>query len=158
MLRSLIKKILLTGLALTLMASTSILSIPSTAEAYSPWTRSYSDDELWLLARVVYAEAEGEPYLGKVAIAAVVLNRVDSTLFSDTIAGVIYEPWQFSCVGNWMFNSHPSRDSIAAAREALNGHDPTGGALYYWNYHQVTNPWLWSKPTATVIGNHWFAY
>ncbi len=140
------------------LVSCSMFVVPKSVQAYSPWNRSYNQDELMLLARVVYAEAEGEPYLGKVAVAAVVLNRVDSVLFPDTIAGVVYEPWQFSCVGNWMFNSQPSRDSIAAAQEALWGADPTGGALFYWNYHQVTNWWLWSKPTAAVIGNHWFAY
>ncbi len=140
------------------LVSCSVFAAPKSVQAYSPWNRSYNQDELWLLARVVYAEAAGEPYLGKVAVAAVVLNRVDSVLFPDTIAGVVYEPWQFSCVGNSMFNSQPSQDSIAAAQEALWGADPTGGALFYWNYRQVTNGWLWSKPTAAVIGNHWFAY
>lgn len=132
--------------------------VPAKALAYDPWYYGYTWDEVMLLARLVYAEADGEPYVGKVAVAAVVLNRVRSPLFPDTIAGVIYEPWQFSCVGNWMFNSYPSESAIQAALDALNGWDPTGGALYYFNYMQVWNPWLWSRPCATVIGQHWFAY
>ncbi len=128
------------------------------SHAYSPWSRSYNQSELSLLARVVYAEAAGEPYSGKVAVAAVVLNRVDSPLFPDTIAGVVYEEWQFSCVGNWMFNSTPDGESVRAAQDALAGWDPTGGALFYFNHHTVTNSWLWSKPFAAIIGNHWFTY
>lgn len=132
--------------------------VPAKALAYDPWYYGYTWDEVMLLARLVYAEAAGEPYVGKVAVAAVVLNRVHSPLFPDTIAGVIYEPWQFSCVGNWMFNSYPSQSAIQAALDALNGWDPTGGALYYFNYRQVWNSWLWSRPCATVIGLHWFTY
>lgn len=131
---------------------------PGRALAYSPSYRGYTQSELDLLARLVHGEAAGEPYLGKVAVAAVVLNRVRSPLFPDTVAGVIYEPWQFSCVGNWLFNSTPSSDSVSAARDALNGWDPTGGALFYFNYHIVTNSWLWSKPHAVTIGNHYFTY
>jgi N-acetylmuramoyl-L-alanine amidase len=133
-------------------------AVPAQAVAYSPWSTSYTPEELSLIARTVYAESAGEPYEGKVAVAAVILNRVRSEEFPDTVAGVIYEPWQFSCVGNYMFNSEPNEESYKAAWDALHGWDPTYGALYYWNYHQVTNGWLWAKPTATVIGNHWFAY
>lgn len=146
--------------ALVLMVAVSVVAaVPATALAYSPWDTSYTHDELMLMARVIYGEAAGEPYIGKVAVGAVVLNRVRSPLFPDTIAEVIYEPWQFSCVGNWMFNSsYPDQDSIRAAKDALAGWDPTGGALYYFNYHIVTNSWLWSKPVARIIGNHLFTY
>jgi len=145
--------------ALVLMVAVSVVAaVPATALAYSPWDTSYTHDELMLMARVIYGEAAGEPYIGKVAVGAVVLNRVRSPLFPDTIAEVIYEPWQFSCVGNWMFNSYPNQDSIRAAKDALAGWDPTGGALYYFNYHIVTNSWLWSKPVARIIGNHLFTY
>lgn len=145
--------------ALVLMVAVSVVAaVPATALAYSPWDTSYTHDELMLMARVIYGEAAGEPYIGKVAVGAVVLNRVRSPLFPDTIAEVIYEPWQFSCVGNWMFNSYPDQDSIRAAKDALAGWDPTGGALYYFNYHIVTNSWLWSKPVARIIGNHLFIY
>lgn len=145
--------------ALVLMVAVSVVAaVPATALAYSPWDTSYTHDDLMLMARVIYGEAAGEPYIGKVAVGAVVLNRVRSPLFPDTIAEVIYEPWQFSCVGNWMFNSYPDQDSIRAAKDALAGWDPTGGALYYFNYHIVTNSWLWSKPVARIIGNHLFTY
>lgn len=145
--------------ALVLMVAVSVVAaVPATALAYSPWDTSYTHDDLMLMARVIYGEAAGEPYIGKVAVGAVVLNRVRSPLFPDTIAEVIYEPWQFSCVGNWMFNSYPDQDSIRAAKDALAGWDPTGGALYYFNYHIVTNSWLWSKPVARIIGNHLFIY
>jgi len=146
--------VLSVGLALVMVLAVA----PGIAQAYSPWHKGYNQAELDLLARVVHGEAAGEPFEGKVAVAAVVLNRVDSPLFPDTIAGVIYEPWQFSCVGNWLFNSTPSADSYNAARAALNGWDPTNGALFYFNYHMVTNPWLWAKPHAITIGNHYFTY
>lgn len=151
------RKVAYALLALVIAAGP-LLLVPKKALAYSPWDQSYSYDELMLLARLVYAEAAGEPYVGKVAVAAVVLNRVKSPLFPDTIAGVIYEPWQFSCVGNWMFNSYPSSDCIQAAKDALAGWDPTGGAIYYFNYHTVWNQWLWSKPISGYIGNHLFTY
>lgn len=146
------------ALALVIAVGSFVVTIPSTALAYSSWNSSYTQQELMLLARLIYAEAAGEPYIGKVAVGAVVLNRVRSRLFPDTIQGVIYEPWQFSCVGNWMFNAYPSQESIRAAKDALSGWDPTGGALYYFNYHIVTNSWLWSKPAIGAIGNHWFTY
>ena len=144
--------------AAVLVLALVIAAMPMQAMAYSPWSQSYTQEELSLIARIVYAEAAGEPYEGKVAVAAIILNRVRSDQFPDTVAGVVYERWQFSCVGNYMFNSEPSRESYQAAWDALHGWDPTNGALYYWNYHQVTNSWLWAKPTAKVIGNHWFAY
>lgn len=153
-----INRTMCAALALAIAVAGIMVVAPGKALAYSPYNRSYTWNELYLLARLVYAEAAGEPYEGKVAVAAVVLNRVRSPWFPDTIAGVIYEPWQFSCVGNWMFNSYPTADCFAAARDALAGWDPTGGALFYFNYHMVSNRWLWSRPFATVIGNHWFTY
>jgi N-acetylmuramoyl-L-alanine amidase len=152
------RQVALVAITVLTLASVAMFFSPGKALAYDPWYDGYTWDEVMLLARLVYAEADGEPYVGKVAVAAVVLNRVRSPLFPDTIAGVIYEPWQFSCVGNWMFNSYPSQSAIQAALDALNGWDPTGGALYYFNYTQVWNPWLWSRPCATVIGQHWFTY
>lgn len=129
--------------------------LPGKALAYGG---GYAESDLNLLARVINGEAAGESYVGKVAVAAVVLNRVRSPQFPNTVAGVIYQPWQFSCVGNWLFNSTPSADSYSAARAALGGWDPTNGALYYFNYHTVTNGWLWAKPYAATIGNHYFTY
>jgi N-acetylmuramoyl-L-alanine amidase len=151
-------KAICTSLALVVGFSMLMAVSPGVALAYSPWNTSYTQQELMLLARLIYAEAAGESYIGKVAVGAVVLNRVKSSIFPDTIQGVIYEPWQFSCVGNSMFNSYPNQESIRAAKDALAGWDPTGGALFYFNYHTVTNSWLWSKPAMGAIGNHWFTY
>jgi N-acetylmuramoyl-L-alanine amidase len=152
------RKSVYAGLALVVVMSAFLVASPRTALAYSPWNSNYTQDERMLLARLIYAEAAGELYTGKVAVGAVVLNRVKSPIFPDTIYGVVYEPWQFSCVGNWLFNSYPDQESIRAARDALAGWDPTGGALYYFNYHTVSNSWLWSKPAIGAIGNHWFTY
>jgi N-acetylmuramoyl-L-alanine amidase len=143
-------------LTAAVVAGAFLLSAPAKVHA-SPGYGQVSDD-VWLLARLIYAEAAGEPYQGKVAVGAVVMNRVRSGIFPWTIPGVIYDPWQFSSVGNWMFNSTPDQESISAAIDAVSGVDPTGGALYYFNYHIVTNSWLWSKPFAARIGNHWFTY
>ncbi|MGI6667210.1 MAG: cell wall hydrolase [Bacillota bacterium] len=153
-----IRKRSLAGLSVAIAFVIVFTVAPGIAGAYSPWHKGYNQAELDLLARVVHGEAASESFEGKVAVAAVVLNRVDSPIFPDTIAGVVYEPWQFSCVGGWLFNSTPSADSYNAARAALNGWDPTYGALYYFNYHIVTNPWLWAKPHAVTIGNHYFTY
>ena len=152
------RKAVCLSLAAIITVSSLMIALPATALAYSPWSDSYTQQELMLLARVIHAEAAGEPYLGKVAVGAVVLNRVRSYIFPDTVEGVVYEPWQFSCVGNWMFNSYPGQESIDAAKDALAGWDPTGGALIYFNYHIVTNQWLWAKPAARIIGNHRFTY
>lgn len=152
------KRRITAGVSIFLLTALAVAIFPNTASAYSPWSQSYNHDELMLLSRVVYAEAAAEPYIGKVAVAAVVLNRVRSTLFPDTIYDVVYERWQFSCVGNRMFNSYPSLDSIRAAQDALAGWDPTEGALFYFNHHTVYNSWLWAKPLAVTLGNHRFTY
>ncbi len=142
-------------LSVVFLAGVFLLSVPAKAHA-----SAYGDvsGDTWLLARLIYAEAAGEPYVGKVAVGAVVMNRTRSGLFPTTVAGVIYEPWQFSSVGNFMFNSIPSQDCINAAIDAMKGADPTGGALFYFNYHIVTNTWLWGRPYAAMIGNHWFTF
>lgn len=118
-----------------------------------------SDYELRLLAQMVEAEAAGEPYVGKVAVAAVILNRVKSPLFPDTVAGVLFEPYQFEPVLNGTFWQEPSAESWQAAIDAVNGWDPTGGALYFWNpMKSGYQPFLESRPSAGWIGNHRFAY
>ncbi len=152
------KKAIFSTLVLSLTVSVLLITTSTPALAYSPWNSDYNNYELMLLSRVIYAEAAGEPYIGKIAVGAVVLNRVRSSLFPNTIQEVVYEPWQFSCVGNSMFNSYPNQESINAAKDALSGWDPTGGALFYFNYHLVSNSWLWSKPAATIIGNHRFTF
>ncbi|NLV58549.1 MAG: spore cortex-lytic enzyme [Clostridiales bacterium] len=118
---------------------------------------SYNSNETQLLARLVHGEARGEPYVGKVAVAAVVLNRVKSPLFPNTIAGVIYQNRAFDAVLDGQINLQPDADSIRAARDALNGWDPSGGCLYYYNPATATNAWIWSRTVMLSIGKHNFA-
>ncbi len=110
-----------------------------------------------LLAKLVYAEARGETYKGQVAVAAVVLNRVRSSSFPNTISGVIYQTNAFSCVNNGSINNTPDNSCIRAARDAMNGWDPTGGCLYYYNPKTASDNWIRSRTVKTVIGNHSFA-
>ena len=118
-----------------------------------------SPRDLRLLAQMIEAEASGEPYIGKVAVGAVILNRVESPLFPDTVEDVIFQPWQFEPVLNGWFWREPSAESWRAAREAARGVDPTGGALYFWNPAKSGyQPHLESRPPAGWIGNHRFAY
>ncbi len=118
---------------------------------------SVSSSDLYLLAKCVYAEARGESYTGQVAVAAVILNRVESPDFPNTIAGVIYQPWAFTAVNDGQINLEPNQTAYNAARDALNGWDPTYGALYYYNASTATNKWIYSKTTTVTIGNHVFA-
>ncbi|SHJ33953.1 cell wall hydrolase [Desulfofundulus thermosubterraneus] len=118
---------------------------------------SISRDDLILMARVIEGEAADEPYIGKVAVGAVILNRTRSGDFPHTIRGVIYQPDAFEAVTNGQYLRPLTQESIAAAREAASGHDPTGGALYYWNPAKARSTWVWSRPIITQIGNHVFA-
>lgn len=116
-------------------------------------------DELNLLARLIAAEAGDEPYEGQVAVGAVVLNRVRSPLFPDTISGVIYEPWAFESVYNGLIWQVADLDyPFRAAADALNGWDPTYGALFFWNPYKPVSGWIWSRPIITQIGDHVFAF
>ena len=110
-----------------------------------------------LLAKLVYAEARGESYKGQVAVAAVVLNRVASPEFPNTISGVIYQSGAFSCVDNGSINNTPDSSCIKAALDALNGWDPTGGCLYYYNPAKTNDQWIRTRTVTTVIGRHHFA-
>ena len=118
---------------------------------------SATESEIYTLARLVHGEARGEPYVGKVAVAAVVLNRVRSASFPNTISGVIYQAGAFDCVADGQINLTPDNDSIRAARDAMNGWDPTGGCLYYYNPSTATNAWIWSREVRLTIGDHAFA-
>ena len=109
-----------------------------------------------LLARCIHGEARGEPYVGKVAIAAVVLNRVRDSRFPNTIAGVIYQPLAFTAVADGQINLTPNKDAYKAAKDALNGWDPTYGTLYYWNPVTATSKWIWSRKITLRIGKHVF--
>ena len=116
----------------------------------------YHESEIYTLARLVHAEARGEPYVGKVA-AAVVLNRIRSSAFPNTISGVIYQAGAFDCVADGQINLTPDADSLRAARDAMNGWDPTGGCVYYYNPATATSAWIWSREVRLRIGAHSFA-
>ena len=109
-----------------------------------------------LLARLVYAEARGESYTGQVAVASVVLNRMKNSSFPNTLSGVIYQPGAFCVVNNGQINLKPNQTAINAAQDAINGWDPSNGALYYFNPKTATNKWIWSRPVTVTIGNHRF--
>ena len=117
---------------------------------------SNTNGNLYLLARLVYGEARGEPYKGQVAVAAVVLNRVKSSKFPNSVSGVIYQSGAFSVVSDGQINLTPDETAIKAARDAMNGYDPTNGCLYYYNPAKTTNKWIWSRPVMLTIGQHRF--
>jgi len=118
-------------------------------------TGSTSGD-VYLLARCIYGEARGEPYKGQVAVGAVILNRVRSSSFPNSISGVIYQSGAFSVVADGQINLTPDNTAIKAARDAMNGWDPTGGCLYYYNPKKTSNKWMLSRPIALRIGEHVF--
>lgn len=122
----------------------------------SSGSSSSSSGDLYLLARLVHGEARGEPYKGKVAVAAVVLNRVKSSSFPNTIAGVIYQKGAFDAVSDGQINMQPDNESIRAARDAMNGWDPSNGCLYYYNPKTATSRWMLSRPVLLRIGQHAF--
>lgn len=109
-----------------------------------------------LLAHLINGEARGESYAGMVAVGAVVLNRVESSKFPSTIAGVVYQQGAFDAVSDGQINLTPSQQSYNAARDAMNGWDPSSGALYYFNPATATNKWIWSRPMTVTIGKHRF--
>ncbi len=120
-------------------------------------TSSSYDRNLNLMATAIHAEARGESYSGKVAVGAVILNRVRSSAFPNTIAGVIYQPGAFTAVDDGQINLTPNEESKRAARDAMNGWDPTGGCIYYWNPVTATSDWIFNLKTLIVIGKHHFA-
>lgn len=128
------------------------ISLSSTTSASS----STSSTDLNLLARVVYGEARGEPYTGQVAVAAVVLNRVRSSSFPNSVAGVVYQSGAFDCVSDGQINLTPNQSAYNAAKDALNGWDPTYGCLFYYNPRTATSKWMLSRTVKLSIGNHAF--
>lgn len=126
---------------------------------YYPSMRVYaSTSDLQLMARAVNGEARGEPYTGQVAVAAVILNRVKHSSFPNTVAGVIYQPGAFTAVSDGQINEPISADSTVykACRDAMNGWDPSGGAIYYFNPDTATSSWIWSRELIVHIGKHRF--
>ena len=114
------------------------------------------DNNVALLARVISAEARGEPYSGQVAVGAVILNRVSHPSFPNTIAGVVYQPGAFTCMVDGQIEQPVAESAVRAAQDALNGADPSGGAIYYFNPSTATSGWIWSRPLIKVIGSHRF--
>ena len=145
--------ILIIGLIIGIMT---VLEINTNTEVYATITSTASD--LQLMARAINGEARGEPYEGQVAVGAVILNRVKDSRFPNTIAGVIYQPGAFTAVADGQINVPIDESStvVKAARDALNGWDPTEGAVYYFNPDTATNGWIWSRPLTVQIGNHRF--
>jgi len=123
----------------------SVGNVPSATEA-----------NINLLARIISAEARGEPYVGQVAVGAVVLNRVEHPSFPDSLSGVIYQPGAFTAVVDGQFNEPVSDSAYQAARDAMNGWDPSGGCLYYYNPAKTSNAWMHARPIIKVIGSHRF--
>lgn len=123
----------------------SVGSIPASTEA-----------NINLLARIISAEARGEPYVGQVAVGAVILNRIEHPSFPDSLSGVIYQDGAFTAIVDGQFNEPVSDSAYNAARDALNGWDPTGGCIYYYNPAKTSNAFMHSRPTVTVIGGHRF--
>ena len=132
------------------------LGMNLTSSSSSSGSSSSSSGDLYLLARLVHGEARGEPYKGKLAVAAVVLNRVKSSSFPNTIAGVIYQKGAFDAVSDGQINMQPDNESIRAARDAMNGWDPSNGCLYYYNPKTATSRWMLSRPVLLRIGQHAF--
>ncbi|MDA8233966.1 MAG: spore cortex-lytic enzyme [Clostridia bacterium] len=119
--------------------------------------QSVSREDLTLLARVAFSEARGESYQGQVAVVAVVLNRLKDSRFPKTIKGIVFEPWAFTAVNDGQFWLEPNATAYKAAQDAVNGWEPTGGAVYYYNPAKTTNKWIWSRPVLKTIGKHIFA-
>ena len=126
----------------------------SSGNSSSNSSSSTNSSDLNLLSRLVYGEARGEPYTGQVAVAAVVLNRVKNSSFPNTISGVIYQKGAFDVVSDGQINLTPNDTAKKAAQDALNGWDPSNGAIYYFNPATATNKWIWSRPMTITIGKH----
>ena len=129
----------------------------SNSSTSSNAVNGFSSSDVYLLAKTIYAEGRGEPYSGQVAIAAVVLNRVRSPQFPNTVSGVVYQKHAFTAVTDGQINLTPDDTAMKAAKDAINGWDPTGGALYYYNPAVATSAWIFDRQTITVIGKHVFA-
>ena len=140
-----------------LLCAAFLLAIPA------PWHQdaqagsgTYSNNDVMVLAKMIHGEARGEPYIGKVAVGAVILNRVKDKKFPDSVYSVCFQPGAFDAVRDGQYYMEPNQSSINAAKAAINGWDPTYGALYYWNPATATSKWIWSRQIITQIGEHVF--
>mgnify|MGYP004617208165 FL=1 len=150
-----IKNILLFSLAVITII---IVAIETKVMLVNAASGSNSSSDVQLIARAINGEARGEPYEGQVAVGAVIMNRVKSSKFPNTISGVIYQQGAFTAVSDGQINAAIAKEStvVKAAQDAINGWDPTGGALYYFNPNTATSSWIWSRPQIKTIGKHIF--
>ena len=144
------------GLKVDGIAGTQTLNAMGITSSSSNQSSTSNSNDVNLLSRLIYGEARGEPYTGQVAVGAVVLNRVKNSSFPNTIAGVIYQSGAFDVVSDGQINLTPNDTAKKAAQDALNGWDPTYGAIYYFNPATATNKWIWSRPMTVTIGKHRF--
>jgi N-acetylmuramoyl-L-alanine amidase len=131
-------------------------SLAAATSSSSSNSGATTGSDLNLLARAIHAEAEGEPYIGKVAVGAVLLNRIKSSEFPNTLSGVIYQSLAIESVSNGRMNDYAGQESVHAAQDAINGWDPTYGCLYFWNPATATSKWIWTRQIVVTYGNHVF--
>ena len=144
------------GLKIDGIAGTQTLNAMGIMQSSSSGSSSSNSSNVNLMAKAIYGEARGEPYTGQVAVGAVIMNRVRSSKFPNTIAGVIYQSGAFDAVSDGQINLQPDATARKAAQDAINGWDPTYGAIYYFNPNTATNKWIWSRPMTVTIGKHRF--
>lgn len=146
------------GLAVDGIAGSQTLAAMGITSSQSSSSSSSSSrpSDVNLIAKAIYGEARGESYVGQVAVGAVIMNRVKSSKFPNTIAGVVYQKGAFDAVSDGQINLNPDSTAKKAAQDALNGWDPTYGAIYYFNPNTATNAWIWSRPMTITIGKHRF--
>ena len=144
------------GLKVDGIAGTQTLNAMGIMSSGSSQSNTSNSNDVNLLSRLIYGEARGEPYTGQVAVGAVILNRVKNSSFPNTIASVIYQSGAFDVVSDGQINLTPNDTAKKAAQDALNGWDPTYGAIYYFNPSTATNKWIWSRPMTITIGKHRF--
>lgn len=128
----------------------------SSGNSSSSSSSNSNSNNVNLIAKAIYGEARGEPYVGQVAVGAVIMNRVKSSSFPNTISGVIYQSGAFDAVADGQINMSPDSTAKKAAQDAINGWDPSYGAIYYFNPSTATNKWIWSRPMTVTIGKHRF--
>lgn len=129
---------------------------PKTAAAQKSAVGTVSSNDVYVLSKIISGEARGETYVGQVAVGGVIINRVKNKNFPNSVYGVVFEPGAFDAVSDGQYYSPPSASAVKAARAAINGWDPSGGALYYWNPATATSRWIWSRRIIARIGRHVF--
>ena len=144
------------GLTVDGIAGTKTLNAMGITSSSNSSSTTSNSSNVNLLAHLIYGEARGEPYIGQVAVGAVIMNRVKSSSFPNTIAGVIYQKGAFDAVSDGQINMSPDSTAKKAAQDAINGWDPSYGAIYYFNPATATNKWIWSRPVTVTIGKHRF--